>query len=87
MNTKHIQGRQEEGSLLLKEKRAHAPGAASGYKAGLHASRMLHTPILEELGPHMTAELPRAFLCLYTADTSMALETDKSGSVPRLPFV
>ena len=52
-----------------------------------HASRMLHTPNLvrerEELGCHVTEELSRAFLCLCPAGTSMGLETDKPGAVPR----
>lgn len=34
---------------------------------------------------HMAEELPRAFLGLLPADTSMSLEADKPGSVPRLP--
>ena len=42
--------------------RAQAPGATGGYQAGLHASRMLHTPVLEEPDPTRLKSSPGPFL-------------------------
>ena len=65
------EGSRKQGHLLLKDKRNQAPGLASG-SPGMpvrHASRMLHIPILEELGPHVTEEPPKSKEKLGLRDT------------------
>lgn len=88
MHTKHTQeGSRKQWTSVSERQEEAGPQSCQWVPGSAPCSEDGARPVLEELGSHVTEELCRAFLGLLTADTSMGLQTVKSGSVPRLPAV